>query len=808
MTRQRIQNPTPTTMSNNQTSSNTIGETMTLKGLIEIEGRKHPTRIVIPQLQRDYAQGRDDKKEVRDNFLNNIFSVLNDSNASERIYDFVYGKVPEDKYEFYPVDGQQRLTTFFLLHVYIGKRANEDLSFLYKTKKDGNKECNFSYETRDSSKLFCQKLIEIQPKDFADIVSYIEDQQWYNGTWENDPSIKSMMVMLGAIHERCAKTTDFKLLWRNLTEKIKFWVLPLEELKSSDALYIKMNSRGKHLSDFENFKAEVEGILSNESSHIHGSFAQEIDTTWTNVFWAYRNPDFDLKFDTEKEEKVYSDNGLDERMIAFLRNFLVLYGVREHIFNCSGDAEELSDVELAKKVFRGRPRIAKLLSKLLNFISDQSCKSTDGKLKSYFDKFLTNEGEQSRYAREGAQNSYLVNVNMAGVGCKSVDLFEIFMSKPTLQQKILGYAFFVWIIANIARHRISDSEFKDRLRILRNLIANSYLHDDSNIKHTPLRQTLKGVELLINNGISAICQNKDDEFSGAQKNQEYIKSDALYTNPQLQALIPQLENHTMLRGNLSQLMPSLSPNILSKFREIFNKDCDLDKIESALLTYGDYSRIDKVRRMYGGSKEENWRYYIMQNVNANTSATLLKALADHSFTTSDLDNLTIAYKAACDQNHSYDWRYYLSIYPEMRDIPQGVYRIDNNMRYSFFMCNASGNLQGNEQYWNPYNYKLSTLFPNSILGNWGSLLKIGDWSLNVLENSVEVYANDQLFCTLEIPQTNNVDNVDRIEFISQLIHIIENRSVDCICRFVRCNPTALQSSELNIEFAKEAAKVD
>lgn len=783
-------------------------------------GPKHPVRIIIPQLQRDYAQGREEKKELRERFLRDIFVILNNPNAQERIYDFVYGK-SADEYEFYPVDGQQRLTTFFLLHIYIGKRADEDLSFLYQTTKDGSTECNFSYEARDSSKLFCQKLCEIDSSDYADIISYIEDQQWYTGDWEADPTIKSMMTMLDAIQNLCidvADTAYFKSLWKNLTEKIKFWMLPLEELKSSDALYIKMNSRGKHLSDFENFKAEVEGILSEDSSHIQGSFAKEIDTTWTNVFWAYRNSDYDFNYrqpgDLSKQKHgVYSDNGLDDRMLAFLRNFLTLYGVRARIFSCSGEANTLSDIEIAQKVLRRRPQVARLLTILLDFISTESQASTDNKIESFFSRFLTTESEQSRYKQQGVQNTYLVNVNMDRVGCRSIDLFEIFMSSsnPTLQQKLLDYAFFVWVIAKNQGQDITDKEFKDRLRILRNLIANSYLHDDSDSNHTPLRETMKGVEILIKYGIKALHQNKKDEFAGPQKDQELVKSTAMKSNSLLAVLIPQLENHTMLRGNLSQLMP-VTDVVLIKFREIFHEGCNLDEIESALLTYGDYSRIDGARRMYGGTNEKFWRDYLMQNANAQTSSILVKALADPSFTSANLTNLVQSYMAFCSSRKSYDWKYYISVYPEIRDIPRGVYRIEDGKRYSYFMCNASGNLMGNEKYWNPYNWTLKTLFPDSSIGGWGSSLHIGDYYLNVAEDYVEIHINDQLFCSIKIPQTSGVDNVDRIMYISALIPVLQKASAKCIRRFVKLYPMKLETCEYQIDFidtrADEGEKVN
>ena len=38
-------------------------------------------------------------------------------------------------------------------------------------------------------------------------------------------------------------------------DRIVFYVLPMEQFKLTDDLYIKLNARGKVLSSFENFKA-------------------------------------------------------------------------------------------------------------------------------------------------------------------------------------------------------------------------------------------------------------------------------------------------------------------------------------------------------------------------------------------------------------------------------------------------------------------------------------------------------------------------------------------------------------------------
>ncbi|MCI5208368.1 MAG: DUF262 domain-containing protein [Candidatus Electrothrix sp. ATG2] len=98
-------------------------------------------RIEIPIIQRDYAQGREDVGEIRKNFLRALRETFSDKKLI--MLDFIYGSSVEDAFQ--PLDGQQRLTTLFLLHLYAFKKANKPHEFLNK----------FSYETRISSREFC-----------------------------------------------------------------------------------------------------------------------------------------------------------------------------------------------------------------------------------------------------------------------------------------------------------------------------------------------------------------------------------------------------------------------------------------------------------------------------------------------------------------------------------------------------------------------------------------------------------------------------------------------------------------------------
>ena len=86
--------------------------------------------IEIPIIQRDYAQGRIGKEALRKTFLTSLKKVLDDAICAKSDYkplqlDFVYGSTlpPTNSGDItiQPLDGQQRLTTLWLLHWYISK---------------------------------------------------------------------------------------------------------------------------------------------------------------------------------------------------------------------------------------------------------------------------------------------------------------------------------------------------------------------------------------------------------------------------------------------------------------------------------------------------------------------------------------------------------------------------------------------------------------------------------------------------------------------------------------------------------------
>ena len=226
-------------------------------------------RIEVPQIQRDYAQGRETEFEVRDGFLNALHTALAVDivqRATPMNLDFIYGSMEgeADGAYFLPLDGQQRLTTLLLLHWYLAWRDQQLPDFQARL-WDG-KHSRFSYKVRPSSSEFFDELVRFVPEyatgEYLSIRNLMEDQPWFFLSWRLDPTIQSTLTMLDAIHARFNSSHGLYARLLDATQPaITFQLLQLEKFGLSDDLYIKMNARGKPLTPFETFKARFEENL-------------------------------------------------------------------------------------------------------------------------------------------------------------------------------------------------------------------------------------------------------------------------------------------------------------------------------------------------------------------------------------------------------------------------------------------------------------------------------------------------------------------------------------------------------------------
>ena len=394
--------------------------------------------VCIPILQRDYAQGRDGKEYIREVFLKDIKDAV--ENNKPLTMDFVYGyqehkKEYDKEYDvFYPLDGQQRLTTVWLVYWYLALRSGKlssEISFLR----------GFTYQTRKSSREFCEALCKrennIYYKKNNGVVDYIKNQKWFFSAWKNDPTINAMLRMLGGTNGKDGIEPVFSGIaqqqrtWEQRLERFKqritFCVLDIGNDKlpreSADRLYVKMNARGKALTDFENFKADLVGEIEKKHNDSLRSYIKEIpqklDNSWNDIFWESANAG-DL------------DGQTDEIFFAFINRFCFNQLCVAKGKHSEGEEEYLLKADLIKiidKIFDGSlsdseksQKMAGITEEQKETLSSYSFFNDDVKIKytkfEYYQSILDFDGLQALSTildriknRIGAINDQLDKIN-------------------------------------------------------------------------------------------------------------------------------------------------------------------------------------------------------------------------------------------------------------------------------------------------------------------------------------------------------------------------------------------------------------
>lgn len=263
--------------------------TIDRKTLWDILSGPAPLRIRIPRIQRDYAHGRKNKAagEIRTTLVGELIDSLKnepESPDSKRVdLGLIFGAPDGDGVTLY--DGQQRITTLFLLHWCLAWLARDT----------GASEAlqRFSYNSRLHSRDFCRALategLALEPNGDGPS-RHFPDAVWFCPAWRTDPTVAGMLVVLDLIHDSLPKGKhDSAELWGRLKKADRapcFSWLKLDNDDSHEDLYIQLNSRGRLLAGFEKLKAWLEEHMDswNEAS-LPTDWKQKLDNQWLDLFW-------------------------------------------------------------------------------------------------------------------------------------------------------------------------------------------------------------------------------------------------------------------------------------------------------------------------------------------------------------------------------------------------------------------------------------------------------------------------------------------------------------------------------------------
>ena len=516
-------------------------------------------KISIPLLQRDYAQGRmffnEKTGEYKFNlagekFIEEIFSTLLSSDDKGLELDFIYGSIDEERPEkddenkgntniLSPLDGQQRLTTLFLLYWFIGgaELDEEGKSDLLTSLE------KFTYLTRTSSNVFCASLVEelkhsnIDFKGAEDISLQIKNLSWFHDVYTLDPTIVSMLNMLNKI-QSLYRERECQNVFGNL-ERMKFYILPLKNFELTEELYVKMNARGKQLTDFENFKADLQKWLQslnlpekeyrkNTTLPYDMYFINKMDNEWLQCLWKAGNGSENRNFDS--------------LFLKFFYDYLLNYHILDYKDNYQKLDKQSDYNALNETRYLGFSIFEKFLKK--------------GSMLDKIEIVLDNISQHYEDILKACQP----------VWSSGKILFNIFSQDMQLKDRTI----FCALVLYLTKYGYDEKGLKKWMRVVWNIAENANIDSVAvvvgvNKLFAELVEYAGDIYANLADETNIITSTQAEEFVA----EERLKAGLIMTDPAWEESLIIAEGNSFFRGNISFLLPE----------EVEAKDIDRGEFE-------------------------------------------------------------------------------------------------------------------------------------------------------------------------------------------------------------------------------------
>ena len=502
--------------------------------------------IQIPVIQRDYVQGRaltDKETEKRNDFVEKLMdALLPEGNPCH--LDFIYGgresygdgEVNSDA-PFLPLDGQQRLTTLFLLHwVLLQKNAPPTEEQIFRERM--NELSKFTYKTRISSGRFCQKLTELHAEPDRSLISQIEKKYWYDHDMQSDPTVKAMMQMLEFMERMldskyCShKQEMLENLYDTSKHCITFDELDMKQYNLTDGLYVKMNARGKELTAFENWKASFTDMI--ECNEEKERFSYSMEHEWNDVFWRIAYQDYlDIK---EKLGEQVPYPKIDEAFMNFFNNITRLLFFKE---NKSLDANDYKPGlwSTVSSVYKDNKESRGTLFNMLDTLHEID--TANDSAQQFFGDIFTTDAEDVCKVR-----LFDDNIDLFEAAC-STDKFSV--------NHILLFA----ILSYCSKHKTFtvNEQLRNYVRFCRNYLEEHNYFNladvtiSTQVRVSDMAQYTRFFEALLLDPDPLVSLKEltlKDDYALREKSKL-----AYYNNPKVKELIWKLEDLPLTHGNLS-----------------------------------------------------------------------------------------------------------------------------------------------------------------------------------------------------------------------------------------------------------------
>ena len=394
----------------------------------------------------------------------------------------------------------------------------------------------------------------------------------------------------------------------------------------TDDIYIKMNSRGLPLTEFEKVKVSIKQKLNRifgKKSEYAVSFMTKIDGVWTDALWCYH----------DNKNQV-----IDNFFVNLLHYVLDMCRMEESEF-IPDDKETLfqaiqDGITTAESVYR----LETMTDRILSFARKDGI--------SYFDKFISEEQQKNTVSFFDDEHDYLKRC--------------IFKTDFSYAAELILYAFIIK-----ENNQIPDDSFVTRLRHLRNIIMNStdYLRSEN------MAYLIRDVKALISSGIDSVASEKARFRNSRQISEEKQKEDLVRKDPGALEDLCSLEDTYILQGsiaivgvdkksyfhNASHLLALAKDNSMLLLRAMLSVDDYHQEYNGWRWQFGS-GRIEKLRELF----HESERISLFEKTR-RVFLSLLDKLGD------DISLQSLQKAADIQELPVKDYRYYMMKYPVIMD---------------------------------------------------------------------------------------------------------------------------------------------
>ncbi|NLI36420.1 MAG: DUF262 domain-containing protein [Bacteroidales bacterium] len=669
--------------------------------------------ILIPRLQRDYVQGGN--RSLMSEFVEKLVSSVEEDRSVDLNY--IYGRW-ESGYRYIPIDGQQRLTTLWLLFLYANSINKEPIQY----------SVSIDFEARESAQGFCKAILTKLRTVLSNsdrrikLSDRLRNQSWFKASWVKDRSVKSMLSALDIIDNKIAKRQCRNDLYERLikSSNIQFCLFSIEG-QLDDDVYIKMNGRGLPLTDFEMLKSWMDGFIEEQfKPDFRSKWTERIDNEWTELIWMNRNLD---EKDKNGDDISYR---IDDEFMRIMYNLVYLNWICKRPSDLFESNEKEIDGLTINDNIQDLCRILNLSEKdpdaefMYGNLMKRFHESDEYYLPLYaLDKIHLFNKDQIEFiykcfellstANANTEKSLLfsrqekiINFGMDANEYKSI-FHQIFLEdKPTYEKYALMYA----ALKPVSKSENAETSYKDWMRVMRNLIC------ATDIRLENLRDILSTIDLIAENVKNTDIYeflSKDNivitNFLPNQIKEEKMKASLILKDKEWRDIFLDFENHPFCKGTIDFIfhyMPIDENYTISDFKEraiIFKSLFDAKGIRSihkddgriyrALMCYSTHHTfgygLSDSKWQFMDSKEDWKEFLIDEETNEKSDNTahndcmkkVIRFLLDDLKTTIDLqtyrhevvekvgDSLCEIYKLELENPTITDWRRFFIQYSDV-----------------------------------------------------------------------------------------------------------------------------------------------